>query len=546
MRGEVAECHVPFIFCSAFQCLNAGRRNGARLRGEAAMTIGPDFPGAVTAFNRFGLGARPGDLNAAAGDPRGFLQEELRVANVALIHDTVLPSGPEALTAYDHEVARQAGAAAMTPAAQSKAPTAATPPATGSSARLAAAPPTEPSVATMADETSATGPTEQIQAKLQSGQPDISKLPVQQALYWGEAAARLQKQLQARSGFVERLVAFWSNHFAVSVAKSPKLLVSAGPFEREAIRPNALGKFSALLRAAESHPAMILFLDNQFSMGPDTTPGRSAGHGLNENLAREILELHTLGAGSGYTQTDVTELARILTGWSVVRPDSPAGTPGAFVFRPIWHEPGARMLLDKTYAEGGVEQGRAALDDLARHPATSRHIATKLVRHFVADDPPADLVDALALKFRDSDGDLSVVASALVADDRAWRAKPTKMRNALEFVMGASRATGFAPPGPGLYLEALNLLGMPLWQPPGPNGFSDSSGAWSSPEGMKIRLDLAWFMGQRMHDATEPLATLRTVLGDTASEETRQAIQRAESREQALALLFMSPEFQRR
>ena len=148
--------------------------------------------------------------------------------------------------------------------------------------------------------------------------------------------------------------------------------------------------------------------------------------------------------------------------------------------------------------EAGVEQGRAALDDLARHPATAGHIATKLVRHFVADEPPADLVDALALKFRDSDGDLAVVGSALVADDRAWRAKPAKMRTPLEFVVGAARATGFAPSDPALYLQALNLLGMPLWQPAGPNGFSDSSDAWSSPEGMKFRLDLAWFMGQRM------------------------------------------------
>jgi uncharacterized protein (DUF1800 family) len=170
----------------------------------------------------------------------------------------------------------------------------------------------------------------------------------------------------------------------------------------------------------------------------------------------------------------------------------------------------------------------------------------KLARHFVADDPPPDLVDALALKFRLSDGDLSVVASALVADDRAWRAKPAKMRNPLEFVVGAARATGFAPPDAGPYLQALSLLGMPLWQPAGPNGFSDSSDAWSSPEAMKYRLELAWFMSQRMRGSAEPLATLKTALGDTASRETSQAIERAESREQALALLFMSPEFQRR
>jgi uncharacterized protein (DUF1800 family) len=332
----------------------------------------------------------------------------------------------------------------------------------------------------------------------------------------------------------------------VSVAKSAELRVAAGPFEREAIRPNVLDKFSALLRAAETHPAMILYLDNQNSIGPDASPGKFAGKGLNENLAREILELHTLGVGSGYTQADVTEFARILTGWSVAGPESEVGATGSFLFKANWHEPGQRTLLGKKYAEAGLEQGRAALDDLASHPATARHIVTKLVRHFVADDPPADLVDALALKFRDSDGDLAVVASALVADDHAWRAKPTKIRNPLEFFVGAARATGFAPTDPGLYLQALNLLGMPLWQPTGPNGFSDSSDAWSSPEGMKFRLDLAWSMGQRMRGTADPLAAMKTVLGDTASEETSQAIARAESREQALALLFMSPEFQRR
>jgi uncharacterized protein (DUF1800 family) len=375
--------------------------------------------------------------------------------------------------------------------------------------------------------------------------PEPPKPSVEQALFRDEAEARLQNQLQARVGLVERLVAFWSNHFAVSVAKSNELRIAAGPFEREAIRPNVLGKFRALLLAAESHPAMVLYLDNQNSIGPEAAPGKFAGRGLNENLAREILELHTLGVGSGYTQADVTELARILTGWSVAGPDSEAGQPGAFLFKPNWHEPGARKLLGKTYAESGVEQGRAALDALAHHPAAARHIATKLARHFVADDPPSGLVDALARKFIDSDGDLGVVASSLVSDDRAWGAKATKIRTPLEFVVAAARVTGFQPSDPNLYLQSLNLLGMPLWQPSGPNGFSDLSDAWASPQGMKARLDLATAMGQRMRTA-DPLGTLKAALGETASTETREAVARAESREQALALLFMAPEFQRR
>ena len=291
---------------------------------------------------------------------------------------------------------------------------------------------------------------------------------------------------------------------------------------------------------------MILYLDNQNSIGPNAAPGKFAGRGLNENLAREILELHTLGVGSGYTQADVTELARILTGWSVAGPESEVGAPGAFLFKPNWHEPGARTLLGKTYAEAGVEQGRAALDDLARHPATARHIATKLVRHFVADDPPADLVDALALKFRDSDGDLAVVASALVADDRAWRAKPTKMRNPLEFVVGAARATGFAPPDPGFYLQALNLLGMPLWQPGGPQRLFRLERRLVFARRHEVSARSRLVHGPAHAWARRSARSLKTALGDTASAETSQAIERAESREQALALLFMAPEFQRR
>jgi len=414
---------------------------------------------------------------------------------------------------------------------------------------LEAAPPQGPSLAaTSAVPPGAASPEGAPVAAPHEAKPAAAKPqpPVEQSLFRAEALARLQKQLQGRAGFVERLVAFWSNHFAVSVAKSGELRIAAGPFEREAIRPNALGKFSALLRAAETHPAMILFLDNQNSIGPNAGPGKFAGRGLNENLAREILELHTLGVGSGYTQADVTELALIITGWSVAGPESEVGQPGTFLFKPNWHEPGQRTLLGKTYAEAGVEQGRAALDDLARHPATARHIATKLVRHFVADDPPADLVNALQGKFLDSGGDLAVVASALVSDDRAWSARPTKIRTPLEFVVGAARATGFSPSDPGLYLQSLNLLGMPLWQPGGPNGFSDMSDAWASPEGMKARLDLAWSMGQQMRGAAEPMAALKTALGETASPETLQAVERAESREQALALLFMAPEFQRR
>src|SRR5271170_6586667 len=390
------------------------------------MTIGPDLAGAVTAFNRFGFGARPGDLAAAAGDPRGFLLEELWTANVALIRDRPPPSGPAALQAYYLDQQRKRAERMSMATAPPKAP----PPVVPSMAPLGPAPPEGPSMTPMAAGQS--GAPREATPESPKPQPQV-----EQALFRAEAVARLQKQLQARLGLVERLVAFWSNHFAVSVAKSAELRAAAGPFEREAIRPNVLGKFAALLRAAESHPAMILYLDNQNSVGPNAPSGLFAGKGLNENLAREILELHTLGVGSGYTQADVTEFARILTGWSVAGPESEVGATGSFLFKANWHEPGQRTLLGKKYPEVGLEQGYAALDDLARHPATARHIATKLVRHFVADVPPPALVDRLASRFLDTDGDLKEVARALVSAPEAWAPERAKIKRPSEWIVAA-------------------------------------------------------------------------------------------------------------
>jgi uncharacterized protein (DUF1800 family) len=480
------------------------------------MAIGPDASAAVKAFNRFGLGAKPGDLALAASDPRGLLLEELGTQGVAFIDNGDLLATPEALQQffiYRKQTRLERDRAAMTP----------------------------PSFAQPAGLDGNGGEAMPAEQKPRPQAPNIAL-----KLFRDEAIARFAKGAKARAGFVERLVTFWSNHFAVSVAKGGIVRVTAGPFEREAIRPNVLGKFADLLKAVESHPAMIVFLDNQRSIGPNANTGRNAGKGLNENLAREILELHTLGVDGGYTQTDVTELARIITGWSFAEAESEIGEPGSFLFKANWHEPGAHKLLGKVYPQQGKEQGEAALNDLARHPATAKHIATKLVRHFVADDPPPDLVAALARKFRDSDGDLAIVTFALVMDDRAWHAPATKMRTPMEFIMAAIRATGFLPQEPGPILHGLNMLGMPLWQPSGPNGFADTAATWASPEAIKLRLDLSSQMAHLIHQADHPLAVLDTVCGSSASPETRQAVERAESRQQALAILFMSPEFQRR
>ncbi len=482
------------------------------------MAIGPDHVGAVRALNRFGLGAKPGDLALAASDPRGFVLEELRKTDVALLQIGGLPSSAGALQQVylDSQQKRmERERAAMSP------------------------PPPVPAGAMMMEAGKPpAGPTE-------AAKPKPAPAP-EQKTFQAEAMARFTKQAKADCGFVERLVAFWSNHFAVSVAKSNLLRASAGAFEREAIRPHARGRFYDLLKAAETHPAMILFLDNQRSVGAGAPAGRFAGRGLNENLAREILELHTLGVDGGYSQTDVTEFARVITGWSIAEAESEIGQPGSFVFKANWHEPGPRQVIGKAFPQQGRDQGDAVLAELARHPATAKHIAFKLVRHFVSDAPAPDLVNALARRYRDTDGDLAAVAETLVADDRAWRPEATKIRTPMELMAAATRATGFLPQEPGPILHSLNLLGMPLWQPNGPNGFPDVSSAWSSPEAMKMRLDLSAQLAQRVRDADQPLALLDTVCGPIASHETRQAIERAESRRQALAILFMSPEFQRR
>ena len=320
----------------------------------------------------------------------------------------------------------------------------------------------------------------------------------------------------------------------------------AGAFEREAIRPHVLGRFADMLKAVEQHPAMLFFLDNQQSLGPDSRAGQNRKRGLNENLAREIMELHTLGVGGGYSQQDVTSLARIITGWTFAGRQGQLGTPGSFVFNANAHQPGSQQLLGKIYGDAGVAQGEAALADLARHPSTAKFIATKLARHFVADEPPAALVARLQRMFGDSDGDLKKVTAALLDSDEAWKAPLTKLRSPYEFLVAAGRLLARIPEDPALYLNGLNQLGQPLWAPVGPNGFPDTNAAWAAPEGMKLRLDISAQLASRVVGNIEPRDLLELVAGEAASAETRQAIERAETRQQAVALLLMSPEFQRR
>src|SRR6202043_3214669 len=281
-------------------------------------------------------------------------------------------------------------------------------------------------------------------------------------------------------------------HFCVSTFVVPNM---AGGYEREAIRPHVLGRFVDLLLAAEGHPAMLVYLNNQVSIGPNSVAGINRTKGLNENLAREILELHTLGVRTGYTQTDVFSFANVITGWTWIPPEQPIHG-GEFAFVQRLHEPGAKTVLGKVYPDTGVAQGRAVLADLARHPATAQHVALKLARHFVADEPPPSLVAKLAKTFNDTDGSLKGVAKPLVPAEASWTPARTKLNPPAEWTIGMLRLMA-APQtiAVGRILGMQATLGEALWRPLSPNGYPDTEAAWI--DGVPHRLDIATgFAGQ--------------------------------------------------
>ncbi|WP_315704979.1 MULTISPECIES: DUF1800 family protein [unclassified Bradyrhizobium] len=522
-----------------------------------------DPQAALVALNRFGFGARggaSGDFTNAATDPRGFVKSEIARASGELLEVPGLQSTQalaEAVFAYQDEVKRareMARSGAPTTESPPSAPTGGKPLQRSLSLNALAsnvgggARETKPADG---DASMAAPGVAQSNAAMQPNMARPAPQPQQplnviQKTYRVEALARLQRAVLADCGFTERLVAFWSNHFCISASKGELARIWAGAFEREAIRPHVFGRFADMLKAVEQHPAMLFFLDNQQSLGPDSRAGRNRQRGLNENLAREIMELHTLGVGGGYTQEDVTTLARIITGWTFAGRRGQLGTPGSFAFNANAHEPGPQTLLGKVYQDNGLAQGEAALADIARHPSTARFIATKFVRHFVADDPPPALVARLESVFRSTDGDLNALTLALVDADEAWSAPLTKIRNPYEFLVASGRLLARVPEDPGPYLGGLNSLGQPLWTPAGPNGFPDTNAAWAAPEGMKLRLDISAQLASKLGNAIDARELLDLVAGEAASSETRRTIERAESRQQALALLLMSPEFQRR
>ena len=471
---------------------------------------------AEIAVIRFGLGARPGDLNAAAADPRGWLRAQTQGA-VAL-------AGAGPLAPSDQIIA--AALAAREERRERKRENAAS---------------------------SSADPNGLGNAVREAYQPH----------YHAQVLARAQSAAATTRPFGERLVHFWSNHFAISADKGA-VFGLGGTLENEAIRPNVNGRFVDLLTAGVRHPAMIAFLDNQLSAGADSAAARLAAarfaasrtaatpprgqFGINENLAREILELHTLGVNGGYTQQDVTSFAQIITGWSIGGGGGrlTGGAVGRFYFRDNLHEPGAKTFLGKRYPQYGEAQGLAVLADLAAHPSTAHFIATKLVRHFVADDPPPAAVERVARAYRESGGELPRVYAALIDVPEAWDAELRKFKTPEDFVFSTLRALDVAPQKAQEVIRSFDLLGQRQYTPGSPAGWADTAKNWDGPDALMHRVLWASRVAERFEQGQNALDVAASCLGGFARPETLGALKRAASASQALALLLMSPEFQRR
>ncbi len=470
---------------------------------------------AAIAVTRFGLGARPGEIAAARGDPRGYLTRQIRRAGA----DQPRTNGETSAQRIAGFRVYQQDKGAMKRAA--------------------------------GDDTPVSDARDPVKIAQRMLRDDVAT----------DFTARARLGAETEAGFRERWTLFWANHFTVSANKLLTATV-VGPFENEAIRPHVFGRFADLLSTATTHPAMLLYLDQAQSVGPDSPaaqfvsrPRRGVGGrpggaqrklGLNENLAREILELHTVGVDGGYTQADVTEFARAMTGLSVGGLREDPEMIGRPVFRAVAHEPGTRTVMGVRYAPGGKEQTGAILADLADRPQTIRFVCTKIARHFVADSPPPALVARLERAWTDSGGGLDAVAHALIAAPEAWSPQPAKFKTPYEFVISSWRAADGAPRDIARLAPVLNAMGQKAFSAPSPKGWPEETAAWATPAAVVQRLSWAQAFSAAAVRDRDPKALAVAALGARLSPATATAIARAESRAEGFALLLMSPEFQRR
>ena len=478
------------------------------------MIASKTLDGAI-AVTRFGLGAKPGELAEATNDPRGWLKSQI-TSDGAEQPQGSLPSSVARvsdLITYQGEIAplRQQRKAAMT---------------VGMVGQDQAAD------VHVADELK--------QERRAALQPLLEGVR-------DEIFARTRLATATAQPFRERWTLFWANHFTVSTVKLQSSVL-VGPFEREAIRPHVFGRFEDMLVASSTHPGMLMYLDQAKSAGPNSLAGRYRKMGLNENLGREIMELHTVGADAGYTQTDVTEFARALTGYSIGAKNDGPDVQGHFLYRPPLHEPGVRTVMGRRYDDNGEGQARAILADLAANPKTAEHLARKLAVHFVADEPPPALVGRLREAYLSSNGDLAHVATTLVDAQECWAPEARKFKTPNEFVVSGYRAAGAVPSDPAKeVVQPLTFLGQRPFSAPQPNGWSDVAADWAAPDALVKRLTWASkFSAYYAPKDGAPVDVAAAALGDRLTSAAKTAIARAETRFEAFSILLMSPEFQRR
>lgn len=452
---------------------------------------------AALAVQRFGLGARQGELDRVGGDPKAWLMEQLHrgAEQPTPFGQPFLSTGEltHQFTEYvrEHRLAEQNG------------------------------------------------------ANKDQAQAVVNAFKSYSQRFKEETTARFALGFATARPFAERLVWFWSNHFAVSIQGGA--INFSGDFERTAIRPHIGGKFEDMLLAAITHPAMLLYLSNAQSIGPESMAARFSGKGLNENLGREVMELHTLGVDGGYTQDDVIAMAKLLTGWSL---DSSGGASG-FRYFSARHEPGDIVLRGKTYPRG-EEGGRMALHDLANDPHTARHIAKKFAAHFLADDPPAERIEALMTVFLDTGGDLTALSETLLKDPGAFSAPLSKFRPPVGFITAAYRMLNWPFPKGDKEkqvlgaMQACRLLGEFPLSPPSPKGWPDDAQSWAGANSILNRIDWAQQVARNIPQSFDAVVLAQNVMGPLLRPETVTAMRAAPNTGTAVALLIASPEFQRR
>lgn len=440
------------------------------------------------AFNRFGLGAKPGGMARIGADAKAALLAELDTPGIALIDDPALPTYHQACQKVHTTFENEHGLKEM------------------------------------------------------------------------ELSARIGKHMDVEIGFVERLVLFFSNHFSMSINKDGSVRATIGQLERDVIRKNVLGSFKAMLIGVMKHPAMISYLDNADSIGPNSPIGLSWGVGINHNLAREILELHTVGVNGGYTEADIDALAKVISGWSYVRgweADSHynggnAKNRGEFIFRRDWHEPGSQTILGRTYSQAGIKQGEAVLAKLAEHPSTAQFLAFKLVRHFITDAPTPAQVDPVADAYSRSGGNIKATVKALLNLPDAWAEPLGKLRTPYELQIAEMRAMNrtYRKDQRWPFDAALYELHNLPWERPTPDGYPEETPYWISPDAMRIRLETAqlhaWALLQIKPYPTKIPDLAKHLFYSVLAPESRGIIGQAATQQDKLAMLFMTPEFQRR